>query len=113
MPASRPPYAAEFREQMVELARAGRGLKQLSREFGVSANAIRNWVHRAGGEAARCGSVAAGAGESVPLSTAERQELVELRRRLKQVQMERDILAKATAWFAAKSERTSTASSNS
>ena len=43
MPASKPPYAAEFREQMVELARAGRGLKQLSREFGVSANAIRNW----------------------------------------------------------------------
>ncbi len=111
MPASKPPYAAEFREQMVELARAGRGLKQLSREFGVSANAIRNWVHRAAGEAPRC--VAAGAGESVPLSSAERQELVELRRRLRQVQMERDILAKATAWFAAKSERTSMTSSNS
>jgi hypothetical protein len=38
-------------------------------------------------------------GDAVPLSATERQELVELRRRLKQVQMERDILAKATAWL--------------
>lgn len=52
-PAFKPPYAAEFCEQMVELARAGRGLKQLSREFGVSANAIRNWVQRARGQVPR------------------------------------------------------------
>jgi transposase len=110
MPTPKPPYPAEFREQIVELARAGRGLKQLSREFGVSANAIRNWVHRADGEPAR--AVVRGS-EAAPLSAAERQELVELRRRLRQVQMERDILAKATAWFAGKSERTSTTSSNS
>lgn len=110
MPASKPPYPAEFREQMVELARAGRGLKQLSREFGVSANAIRNWIHRAEGEPARA---MPRSGDQAPLSAAERTELVELRRRLKQVQMERDILAKATAWFAGKSERTSTTSSNS
>ena len=45
-----------------------------------------------------------------PLNANERQELVELRRKLRQVQMERDILAKAkaTAWFAAKSEKTFT-----
>ena len=110
MPTSKPPYPAEFREQMVELARAGRGLKQLAREFGVSANAIRNWIQRADGQRP---PEAPRGGESMPLSGAERQELVELRRRLKQVQMERDILAKATAWFAGKSERTSTTSSNS
>ena len=109
MPNSKPPYPAQFREQMVELARAGRGLKQLSREFGVSANAIRMWMQRADGDASPSVSRA---GEQAPLSAAERQELVELRRRLKQVQMERDILAKATAWFAGKSERTSTTSSN-
>jgi transposase len=57
--------------------------------------------------------VPARAGEALPLSVAERQELIELRRRLKQVQMERDILAKATAWFAGKSERTSATSKNS
>ena len=110
MPSSKPPYPAEFRERMVELARAGRGLKQLSREFGVSANAIRMWMQRAAGNAPLA---MPRAGEQTPLSSAERQELVELRRRLKQVQMERDILAKATAWFAGKSERTSTTSSNS
>jgi transposase len=48
-----------------------------------------------------------------PLNAAERQELVELRRKLRQVQMERDILAKATAWFAGKSERASTTSTGS
>ena len=37
-----------------------------------------------------------------PLTTAERQELAQLRRQLRQVTQERDILAKATAWFANK-----------
>ena len=46
---------------------------------------------------------------STPLNAAERQELIELRRKLRQVQQERDILAKATAWFAGKSEQTPTA----
>ena len=90
MPNSKPPYPAQFREQMVELARAGRGLKQLSREFGVSANAIRIWIQRAEGDTPPPTSRA---GEQTPLSAAERHELIELRRRLKQVQMERDILA--------------------
>jgi len=47
------------------------------------------------------------------LSTAEREELVRLHRQLRQVQMERDILAKATAWFAGRSDATSTKSSDS
>ena len=47
------------------------------------------------------------------LTTAEREELVRLRRRLRQVEQERDILAKATAWFAGKSEKTSTPSTSS
>ena len=111
MPASKPPYPAEFRQQMVDLAEAGTGLKALSREFGVSANAIRNWVQRADGR--RPAAPAARNAGPTALSSAERQELIELRRRLRQVQMERDILAKATAWFAGKSERTSTTSSNS
>ena len=95
---------------MVELARAGRGLKQLSREFGVSANAIRIWIQRAEGNTP---PAAARSGEQLPLSAAERQELVELRRRLKQVQMERDILCKGYGLVRRQSERTSTTSSNS
>jgi transposase len=109
MPKTRPPYPPEFRQQIVELARAGRTIAELSREFGCSEQTIRNWI----------GPPAAGAEsriESKPnggaLSSAEREELVRLRRELKRVQMERDILAKATAWFAAKGEKTSTPSSN-
>ena len=47
------------------------------------------------------------------LSSAEREELARLRRENKRLQQERDILAKATAWFAVKSDKTSIGSSNS
>ena len=107
MPKSRPPYPAEFRQQIIELAQAGRTPAELSREFGCSVQSITNWIAQA----------AIDAGKPLPgrqgLSTAEREELVRLRRQLRQVQMERDILAKATAWFAARGEKTSTPSSNS
>ena len=44
MPRSRPPYAPEYRRQMIELVRAGRTPEELAREFEPSAQAIRNWV---------------------------------------------------------------------
>ena len=47
MPRSRPPYASEFRRQIVDLARSGRKPEELSREFEPSAQAIRNWVRQA------------------------------------------------------------------
>lgn len=107
MPKSKPPYPAEFRQQIIELARAGRTPAQLSREFGPTAQSIANWIAQDGRDR----------GKPVPgkdgLSTAEREELVRLRRQLRQVQQERDILAKATAWFAGRSEKTSTPSTNS
>ena len=108
MPIPRPPYPAAFRQQMVELVRVGRGISDLAREFGCNASSIHAWVKSAGG---LDGSGATGT--DAPLSANERQELIELRRKFRQVQQERDILAKATAWFAGKSERTPTASSNS
>lgn len=107
MPKTRPPYPAEFRQQMIELAGTGRTPAELSREFNVSAQTISNWVAQA----------ARDRGQPLPgkegLSTAEREELVRLRRQLKRVQEERDILAKATAWFAARNGATSTPSSDS
>ena len=94
MPQSHPPYPVEFREQMVELVRAGRNPAELAREFGCSAQAIRNWVAQA----------AIDAGKPLPgkegLTTLEREELTRLRRENKQLKTEREILAKATAWFA-------------
>ena len=107
MPKSKPPYAAEFRQQIIELARIGRTPAELSREFGPTAQSIANWIAQDGRDR----------GKPLPgkegLTTAEREELVRLRRRLRQVEQERDILAKATAWFAGKSEKTSTPSTNS
>ena len=47
MPKSHPPYAPEFRRQMVELVRSGRTPEELSREFEPTAQAIWNWVRQA------------------------------------------------------------------
>ncbi len=108
MPIPKPPYPAAFRQQMVELVSAGRGISELAREFGCNTSTIHAWVRAAGG-LDRNGAT----GTDTPLSTNERQELIKLRRKFKQVQQERDILAKATAWFAGKSEKTSMSSTNS
>ena len=118
MPIPKPPYPAAFRQQMVELVRAGRGVAELAREFGCNASSIHHWINAAAGaNKGGSGSGSGGGGFTLsadaPLSASERQELLELRRKLKQVQLERDILAKATAWFAGKSERTFTTSSSS
>jgi transposase len=108
MPKTKPPYAQGFRDQMVELVRSGRSPGDLSKEFGCHVTSILSWVRKAGGS----GATALPADASA-LNAQERQELIELRRKLRQVQMERDILAKATAWFADKSEKTFTASMKS
>jgi len=55
MPKTRPPYAPEFRRQIVELIRAGRDPADLAREFEPSAQAIRNWVAQAEDELAPAG----------------------------------------------------------
>ena len=85
------PYAPEYRRQMIELIRAGRTPEDLAREFEPSAQAIRNWVVQAERDAGR---------RADGLSTAEGEELRRLRREIRRLREERDILAKATAWFA-------------
>jgi transposase len=76
----------------------------LAREFGCNASSIHHWVNAADPGKSKAD------GLDAPLTAGERQELLELRRKLKQVQMERDILAKATAWFANNGDKTSTPS---
>ena len=100
MPKTRPPYAPEFRRQMVELVRAGRDPTDLSREFEPSAQAIRNWVAEADRQEGRRSARPASAAGDPGLTTTEREELVRLRRENKQLRLERDILSRATAWFA-------------
>ena len=92
MPRHRSPYPAEFRRQIVDLVRSGRTPEELSREFEPTAQAIWNWVRQADrNEGGR-------RDDALPL--AEREELSRLRRENRQLRQERDILAKAAAWFA-------------
>ena len=99
----KPPYPAQFRQQMIELVAAGRKPSELAKESGCHETSILSWIRATKG---RDASASAAVQQSAPLNAAERQELIELRRKLRQVQQERDILAKATAWFAGKSEQT-------
>ena len=100
MPNPRPPYAQGFRDQIVELVRSRRTPSELFKEFGCHTTSILSWVRQAGGSGATAlpSNVAA-------LYAQERQELIELRRKLRQVQLERDILAKATPGLPAKARR--------
>ena len=107
MPIPKPPYPAEFRRQMVELVQTGRTPAQLAREFNCTAQSISTWVAQA---AAHSGKPQRG---KDVLTSAEREELARLRRENKRLTMERDILAKATAWFAVRGDKTSTGSTNS
>jgi transposase len=100
-------YPAEFRQQIVELARAGRTATELSREFGPTRQCIAHWIEEDRREPGKAPA------ESKSLSSAERAELARLRAELQRVKQERDILAKATAWFAARDEKTPTPSTNS
>jgi len=91
MPKSHPPYPPEFRRRLVELVRAGRSPEALSKEFEPTAQSIHNWVAQADRDEGR---------RSDGLTSAERQELVRLRRENRQLRLEREILSKAAAWFA-------------
>ena len=92
MPRSHPPYPPEFRQQMVELVKAGRTPNELAQEFEPTAESIRNWVKQAAIDEGQ---------RTDGLRTDEKQELARLRRENRQLRMEREILAKATAWIAA------------
>lgn len=85
---TRPPYPPEFRERMIELVRSGRSPESLSGEFEPTAQTIRNWLAQADRDEGL---------RSDGLTTTEREEVRRLRREVKRLRMERDILGKATA----------------
>jgi transposase len=107
MPKTRALYPAEFRQQIIELAQAGRHQAELSREFAPTSQSIINRVAQAAPDASKPLPGKDG------LSSAERDERNRLRREGRQFKMERDILAKAGGWFARKSDVGSPNSSNS
>ena len=91
MPRTRPPYPPEFRQQIIELVRAGRSPAELAKEFEPSYETIRGWVKQANlDEGLR----------NDGLTSGEKEELSRLRRENRRLKIEREILSKAAAWFA-------------
>ena len=90
-------FSAEFKAETVRLVRdSDKSVTTIARELDLTETALRRWVQQA--------EVDAGRGAPGALTTSEREELVQLRRETKRLRMERDILKKATAFFAKESE---------
>jgi len=93
MPRTHAPYPPEFRAEAVRLARGNeRSIPALAADLGVSSEALRHWLRQDDADAGR--------GQTDTLTTDEREELRRLRREVKVLQQEREILRKAAAYFA-------------
>jgi transposase len=87
-------FTPEFKAEAVRLCTTGtRSVRQVARDLDLTETALRNWVKQAGKPAAK--PVLDGG-----LTASEREELVRLRRENKRLLIEREILKKATAFFA-------------
>ena len=88
------PYPKDFRREAVELLhRSDKTIPQLAAELGVSPQSLRNWSRQ----------IDVDRGRAEGLSSDEREELRRLRRELRTVTEEREILKKAAAFFAKES----------
>ena len=86
-------FTPEFRAEAVRLVREGsKSLPQVAKDLDLTESALRNWVNEAKGSE--------GKGAAEALSSAEREELLRLRKENRQLLMERDFLKKAAAFFA-------------
>lgn len=91
MPNPKPPYPPEFRAEAVRLARQpGHTIRGVARDLGVSNETLRLWIRQ----------TRIDHGETPGLTSDERAELVHLRRRVRTLETEREILKKAAAFFA-------------
>ena len=95
MPKSKPPYPEEFRREAVELVRRGRSIPDVAESLGMSRQSLRNWVRQEQLDRQE---------RDDGLTSAEREELRQLRKRVKRLEQERDILKRATALFARETE---------
>jgi transposase len=87
-------YTLEFRQEAVRLVEGGQSIAAAARSLGVVEQTLFNWV-----KAKRQGKVQ-GADSKSKVVSAEQMEISRLRAELARVKMERDILGKATAYFA-------------
>ncbi|MFC7279638.1 transposase [Paractinoplanes rhizophilus] len=87
------PHPVEFRQRAVQLARTGdKPVAVLAKELGISESCLRNWMAQADADDA--------GGSAGRLTSTEKKELAELRRRNRQLEVENEILKRAAAYFA-------------
>ena len=90
-------FTREYKAEVVALIRkGGKNVGAVSRELGLTETAVRRWVQQA--------EIDSGGGPAGALTTAEREEFARLRKQVKTLEMEREILKKATAFFAKESK---------
>lgn len=87
MPAAKPP---EFRRRALELVGQGEPVARVARDLGISESCLRRWMEQD----------VADSGRGDGLTSADRRELVELRRRNRVLETEIEILKRASAYFA-------------
>jgi transposase len=97
-------YPPEFRAKIIELARSGKSVSSIAQEYDVARLTITNWLKQDDLDAGR---------RSDGLSTAESAEVAKLRKKVRELEIERDILKKAAAWFARETDSVPAKSSNS
>jgi len=90
-------YPPEFRKKLVELYRSGRSVRELCREFEPCEQSLYRWIRQA--------DIDDGKRDDGPTSE-EKQQVSKLQRKLRRVRQERDILAKAAAWYARETTET-------
>ncbi len=93
MPRTNPTYPPEFRREAIRLVRASgeeHPIPRIAREIGVCDGTLRSWVNQDEIDA----------GERKGLTTEEKEELRKLRREVKTLRQEKEILRKAAAFFA-------------
>jgi transposase len=92
VPRTRPPYPPEFRVETVRLLRSGAAtIRQVSEDVGVSQQTLRNWLRQADLDDGR---------RNDGLTSSEQEELRRLRRRVRVLEQEREILRRAAVFFA-------------
>jgi transposase len=97
-------YPPEFRSNIIELARSGKSVSAIAKEYDLARLTITNWLKQDDLDSGR---------RSDGLTAAENAEVAKLRKRVRELEIERDILKKAAAWFARETDSVPRKSSNS
>jgi transposase len=104
MAKKRPTFPPEFRRRVLEQVRSGRNVSEVARQFEIARQTVMNWLKQDDLDTGK---------RTDGLTTEEHKELVHLRREVKRLKMEAEILSKAAAWFARETNAVPNKSSDS